>query len=58
MAKKSRSLAKDRRGQSLVEYALILALVALAAIAALIYTGSQTNGVAWTGANAIANVEP
>ena len=58
MAKKPQSLAKDRRGQSLVEYALILALVALACIAALIYTGSQTTGVAWTGANAIANVEP
>jgi Flp pilus assembly pilin Flp len=58
MAKKSRSLAKDRRGQSLVEYALVLALVALATIGALVFLGTNANTTAWIGASAIANVEP
>jgi Flp pilus assembly pilin Flp len=33
----------DKRGQSLVEYALVIALVAIAAVAALAFFGHQTN---------------
>ncbi len=58
MAKKSRSIVKDRRGQGLVEYALVLGLVALAAITALVFLGNGANATAWTSASAIANVEP
>ncbi len=57
MVRKSRSIAKDRRGQGLVEYALIIGLVALAAISALVYFGSAQNGVLGPSASAIANVE-
>ncbi len=57
MVTRVRSIAKDRRGQGLVEYALIIGLVALAAISALVYFGSQNNGVLGPSVSAIANVE-
>jgi pilus assembly protein Flp/PilA len=36
---------KDEEGQGLVEYGLILGLIAVVAIAALNATGSQVNGL-------------
>jgi len=47
------SLSRDEeRGQGLAEYALILALVAIIAIAALIFLGSETSEILSTiGAN-------
>jgi Flp pilus assembly pilin Flp len=42
----------DERGQSLAEYALILALIAVVAIAALIFLGTQISDILSTiGAN-------
>jgi Flp pilus assembly pilin Flp len=37
--------AGDNRGQGLAEYALILALIAIASIVALTFLGSQISGV-------------
>jgi len=36
---------QDSEGQSLAEYALILALIAVVAIAALIFLGTQINDI-------------
>jgi Flp pilus assembly pilin Flp len=36
---------RDSEGQSLAEYALILALIAIVAIAALIFLGTQINDI-------------
>jgi pilus assembly protein Flp/PilA len=38
-----RAKAGEDRGASLVEYALLLALIAVVCIAALIFLGNQTN---------------
>ncbi len=35
----------DERGQGLAEYALILALIAIIAIAALIFLGAEISGI-------------
>ena len=51
------SIAKDERGQGLVEYALIIALVAMAAVIAMRFFGSQTNGMMTNTSNTIGNVE-
>jgi Flp pilus assembly pilin Flp len=44
---------QDSDGQSLAEYALILALIAVVAIAALIFLGTQINDILSTIGNAI-----
>jgi len=38
-------LPHDERGQGLAEYALILALIAIIAIAALVFLGNQISGI-------------
>ena len=38
-------LHRDEEGQGLAEYALILALIAIVAILALIFLGSQISGI-------------
>jgi Flp pilus assembly pilin Flp len=38
-----RSIHSDHRGQGLAEYALILSLIALVAVIALIFLGSQVS---------------
>ena len=38
-------LRRDEEGQGLAEYALILALIAIVAIAALIFLGGQVSGI-------------
>lgn len=40
-----RILAGDERGQGLAEYALILALIAVLAIAAVMFLGGQINTI-------------
>jgi pilus assembly protein Flp/PilA len=46
-------IARDERGQGLAEYALILALIAVLAIAALIFLGGQINDILSSVGNAI-----
>ena len=36
---------RDEEGQGLAEYALILALIAIVAIAALVFLGNQISGI-------------
>jgi len=36
---------RDERGQGLAEYALILALIAIIAIAALVFLGTQVSSI-------------
>ena len=38
-------ITRDERGQGLAEYALILALIAVLAIAAVTFLGSQINAI-------------
>ena len=38
-------LRDEERGQGLAEYALILALIAIIAIAALVFLGNQISGI-------------
>ncbi len=38
-------LGREERGQGLAEYALILALIAIIAIAALVFLGNQISGI-------------
>jgi len=40
-----RLLHHDERGQGLAEYALILALIAIVAIAALVFLGGQVSAI-------------
>ena len=40
-----RLISRDGRGQGLAEYALILALIAVVAIAALIFLGGQISAI-------------
>jgi len=40
-----RLLRRDERGQGLAEYALILALIAIVAIAALVFLGGQVSAI-------------
>jgi pilus assembly protein Flp/PilA len=44
---------RDERGQGLAEYALILALIAVLAIAAVTFLGSQINNILSAVGNAI-----
>ena len=37
--------SQDEEGQGLAEYALILALIAIVAIAALVFLGNQISGI-------------
>jgi pilus assembly protein Flp/PilA len=48
-----RSLLRDERGQGLVEYALIIALVSIVAIAALKFLGSKASNTLNNAANAL-----
>ena len=45
MFKSLKRVAKDNRGQSMIEYALILALVAVVVIAAVTALGGQVTSV-------------
>lgn len=47
------SMLKNEKGQGLVEYALILVLIAIVVIAALTILGHKTNNVFSTVGNAI-----
>jgi pilus assembly protein Flp/PilA len=47
------SLRRSEAGQGLAEYALILALIAVLAIAAVTFLGSQINAILSTIGNAI-----
>ena len=38
-------MRRDEEGQGLAEYALILALIAIVAIAALVFLGTQISGI-------------
>ena len=44
---------RDDRGQGLAEYALILALIAVLAIAAVTFLGGQINGILSSVGNSI-----
>jgi pilus assembly protein Flp/PilA len=46
-------ISRDERGQGLAEYALILALIAVLAILALTFLGSQINQILSAVGNAI-----
>ncbi len=46
-------LARDREGQGLAEYALILALIAIVAIVALIFLGRQVSKIMSTVGNSV-----
>lgn len=48
-----RLLTGEERGQGLAEYALILALIAVLAIAAVMFLGGQINAILSTVGNAI-----
>ena len=50
-----RALCADERGQGLVEYALIIALVSIIAIAALKFLGGKASNTLNNAANALAN---
>ena len=47
------SMLRDDEGQGLVEYALIIALVSLVAIAALQYVGGKANNTLSNAANSL-----
>lgn len=51
-----RALTRSRRGQGLVEYGLIMGLIAVVAIGALSATGGSVAGLIFTTANAIGAV--
>jgi pilus assembly protein Flp/PilA len=46
-------IRSDERGQGLAEYALILALIAVLAIAAVTFLGGQINGILSNVGNSI-----
>ena len=46
-------IARDERGQGLAEYALILALIAVLAIAAVTFLGGQINAILSNVGNSI-----
>lgn len=46
-------IRREERGQGLAEYALILALIAVLAIAAVTFLGSQINSILSSVGNAI-----
>ena len=46
-------MRRDEEGQGLAEYALILALIAIVAIAALLFLGEQISGILSTIGQAI-----
>ena len=52
----TRIMRKDDEGQGLVEYGLILGLVAIVAIAALSSTGRQVNGLLQKVASTLSTV--
>jgi pilus assembly protein Flp/PilA len=47
------ALRRDEDGQGLAEYALILALIAIVAILALIFLGSQISNILSTVGNSV-----
>jgi pilus assembly protein Flp/PilA len=47
------SFRRDHEGQGLAEYALILALIAIVAILALIFLGSQVSTILSTVGNSV-----
>ena len=49
------SMLKDDRGQGLVEYALIIALVSIIAIAALKFLGAKASNTLNNAANTLSN---
>ena len=51
-----RALRRDERGQGLVEYALIIVLIAVVCIASLNYFGQKTNNSLSNTANTVGNV--
>ena len=46
-------LRHDEEGQGLAEYALILALIAIIAIAALVFLGNQISGILHVVGNSV-----
>jgi pilus assembly protein Flp/PilA len=58
MLKKFRGLKKNRKGQSLVEYGLILALVSVVSILVLTTLGSQIQGTIQKVNNQLQNAVP
>ncbi|MGH7707588.1 MAG: Flp family type IVb pilin [Vulcanimicrobiaceae bacterium] len=52
--KQFRALLRDDRGQGLVEYALIIALISIVAIAALTTLGKNANSVLNSAAGTLA----
>jgi Flp pilus assembly pilin Flp len=51
----ARQLAREERGQGLVEYSLVIALVALAAVVALSLMGSSVTDFLTTAANCVSD---
>ena len=51
-----RRLRQEETGQGLAEYALILSLIALVAIAALLFFGTSLSGILSTIGQSVANV--
>lgn len=49
----SNAMGRDEEGQGLAEYALILALIAIAAVAALVVLSGAINGILTTISNAL-----
>jgi len=49
------SMLKDNRGQGLVEYALIIALVSIVAIVALKFLGAKASNTLNNAANTLSN---
>ncbi len=53
MLKNFTSMLRDEEGQGLVEYALIIALVSIVAIAALRFLGGKANNTLSNAANSL-----
>jgi len=59
MARTLRKFVRDRRGVSLVEYALIICLVSVAALSALrLFSSNTNNGLLGPSANTINSLLP
>jgi Flp pilus assembly pilin Flp len=53
-----RSLARDEKGQDLIEYALLAAMIAIFSIAGLVNASSEVNSIWGEIATGIANAVP